>query len=99
MKRWRVSPPAMPVPRVTRSRGGSVTGEHGIGVEKIGFMNKMFTPTDLAAMKNLRDAFNPQGNLSPDKMLPVAGGCGEMATGEEVDVLLLRLPPGPVADF
>src|SRR6267142_29243 len=56
--------------------GGSVTGEHGIGVEKIGFMSKMFTPTDLAAMGNLRDAFNPQGNLSPDKMLPTAGGCG-----------------------
>jgi glycolate oxidase len=56
--------------------GGSVTGEHGIGVEKIGFMNKMFSETDLAAMKNLRDAFNPRGNLSPDKMLPTAGGCG-----------------------
>jgi glycolate oxidase len=56
--------------------GGSVTGEHGIGVEKIGFMNKMFTPSDLAAMKNLRDAFNPKNNLSPDKMLPTAGACG-----------------------
>jgi len=56
--------------------GGSVTGEHGIGVEKIAFMNKMFTPSDLAAMKNLRDAFNPRGNLSPYKMLPTAGGCG-----------------------
>jgi glycolate oxidase len=56
--------------------GGSVTGEHGIGVEKIGFMSKMFSPTDLAAMKNLREAFNPLGNLSPDKMLPTAGGCG-----------------------
>jgi glycolate oxidase len=56
--------------------GGSVTGEHGIGVEKIGFMNKMFSPSDLAAMKNLRDAFNPKNNLSPDKMLPTAGGCG-----------------------
>ena len=56
--------------------GGSVTGEHGIGVEKIAFMNKMFTPSDLAAMKNLRDAFNPRGNLSPYKMLPTAAGCG-----------------------
>jgi glycolate oxidase len=56
--------------------GGSVTGEHGIGVEKIAFMNKMFTQSDLAAMKNLRDAFNPRANLSPDKMLPTAGGCG-----------------------
>jgi molybdopterin molybdotransferase len=32
-------------------------------------------------------------------LLPVAGGSGEMAAGEEVDVLLLRLPPGPVADL
>ena len=56
--------------------GGSVTGEHGIGVEKIGFMSKMFTKSDLAAMQNLREAFNPKNNLSPDKMLPTAGGCG-----------------------
>jgi glycolate oxidase len=56
--------------------GGSVTGEHGIGVEKIHFMHKMFTDSDLAAMKNLRQAFNPRGNLSPDKLLPTAGGCG-----------------------
>jgi glycolate oxidase len=56
--------------------GGSVTGEHGIGVEKIHFMERMFSPSDLAAMKHLRDAFNPRNNLSPDKMLPTAGGCG-----------------------
>ncbi|HZL90174.1 MAG TPA: FAD-linked oxidase C-terminal domain-containing protein [Pirellulaceae bacterium] len=56
--------------------GGSVTGEHGIGVEKIHFMNKMFDDGDLTAMKHLRDAFNPKGNLSPAKMLPTAGGCG-----------------------
>jgi glycolate oxidase len=56
--------------------GGSVTGEHGIGVEKIEFMNRMFTPDDLRAMANLREAFNPRGNLSPAKMLPTAAGCG-----------------------
>jgi glycolate oxidase len=56
--------------------GGSVTGEHGIGVEKIGFMAKMFTPDDLAVMERLRRAFNPLGNLSPRKMLPTAGACG-----------------------
>ena len=56
--------------------GGSVTGEHGIGVEKIHFMSKMFEDGDLTAMKHLRDAFNPRGNLSPAKMLPTAGGCG-----------------------
>ncbi|MEQ8789416.1 MAG: FAD-linked oxidase C-terminal domain-containing protein [Pirellulaceae bacterium] len=56
--------------------GGSVTGEHGIGVEKIAFMKKMFTDDDLAVMANLRSAFNPLNNLSPDKMLPTAGACG-----------------------
>jgi glycolate oxidase len=56
--------------------GGSVTGEHGIGVEKLGFMSRMFTPSTLEVMGRLRDAFNPQGNLSPSKMLPTAGGCG-----------------------
>jgi len=63
--------------------GGSVTGEHGIGVEKIGFMEKMFTADDLAAMERLRAAFNPDGRLSPCKMLPSAGGCGmeQAATG------------------
>lgn len=56
--------------------GGSVTGEHGIGVEKIAFMQKMFTPSDLAAMERLRAAFNPTNRLSPDKLLPTAGACG-----------------------
>ena len=56
--------------------GGSVTGEHGIGVEKISFMRKLFTEDDLAAMEHLRDAFNPLNRLSPCKMLPTAGACG-----------------------
>jgi len=56
--------------------GGSVTGEHGIGVEKLSFMNKMFTEDDLDVMDRLRRAFNPDGQLSPGKMLPTAGACG-----------------------
>jgi glycolate oxidase len=56
--------------------GGSVTGEHGIGVEKIAFMAKMFNGDDLAVMERFRTALNPRGNLSPAKMLPMAGGCG-----------------------
>jgi len=56
--------------------GGSVTGEHGIGVEKINFMTKMFSDDDLAAMARLREAFNPDNLLSPHKMLPTAGACG-----------------------
>ena len=56
--------------------GGSVSGEHGIGVEKIGFMERMFSADDLTAMANLRTALNPTGRLSPGKMLPTAGACG-----------------------
>ncbi len=57
--------------------GGSVTGEHGIGVEKIDFMPRLFTPEDLAMMLRLRRAFNPEGRCSPAKMLPTAGACIE----------------------
>jgi glycolate oxidase len=57
--------------------GGSVTGEHGIGVEKIDFMPKLFSPEDLGMMLRLRSAFNPADRCSPHKMLPTAGACIE----------------------
>jgi glycolate oxidase len=57
--------------------GGSVTGEHGIGVEKIDFMPKLFTPEDLAMMLRLRSAFNPDNRCSPAKLFPTAGACIE----------------------
>jgi glycolate oxidase len=57
--------------------GGSVTGEHGIGVEKIDFMPRLFSPEDLAMMLRLRSAFNPEGRCSPAKMFPTAGACIE----------------------
>lgn len=56
--------------------GGSVTGEHGIGVEKISFMNRLFSPEDLAVMQSIHDCFNPHGHCSPGKMLPTSAGCG-----------------------
>ncbi|MEY3172461.1 MAG: hypothetical protein RLZZ436_374 [Planctomycetota bacterium] len=56
--------------------GGSVTGEHGIGVEKISFMPRLFSPEDLAVMADVRRVFNPDGLCSPGKLLPTAGGCG-----------------------
>jgi glycolate oxidase len=56
--------------------GGSVTGEHGIGLEKLSFMNRMFTESDLDVMTRLRDALNSGGLLSPGKLLPTAGACG-----------------------
>jgi glycolate oxidase len=56
--------------------GGSVTGEHGIGLEKINFMTRLFSEDDVEVMKRLRHALNPQGLLTPGKMLPTAGACG-----------------------
>lgn len=56
--------------------GGSVTGEHGIGLEKLNLMHRMFTEQDLDVMTRLRDALNTTGLLSPGKLLPTAGACG-----------------------
>jgi glycolate oxidase len=57
--------------------GGSVSGEHGIGVEKLEFMPKLFSTTDLDAMVTIRNVFNPEGRCSPGKMLPIGVGCIE----------------------
>ena len=57
--------------------GGSVTGEHGIGVEKVSFMPKLFSPMDLAAMVALRSVFNPNNLCSAEKMIPGGVGCIE----------------------
>jgi glycolate oxidase len=54
-----------------------VTGEHGIGVEKVNFMPKMFSPEDLAMMLRLRATFNPDNRCSPAKIFPTAGACIE----------------------
>jgi glycolate oxidase len=56
--------------------GGSVTGEHGIGLEKVNFMTRLFNEDDIAVMHGLRTALNPHGLLTPGKMLPTAGACG-----------------------
>jgi glycolate oxidase len=56
--------------------GGSVTGEHGIGLEKLNLMHRMFSEQDLDVMTRLHDALNITGLLSPGKLLPTAGACG-----------------------
>jgi glycolate oxidase len=58
--------------------GGSITGEHGIGVEKLGLMTSAFTPQTLAAMADVRDAFNPRGLCNPDKVVPSSRSCVEV---------------------
>jgi glycolate oxidase len=59
--------------------GGSVTGEHGIGVEKIDFMARQFSPDDLEAMRMLRRVFDPEGRCNPHKMFPGSKRCGDFA--------------------
>jgi glycolate oxidase len=50
--------------------GGSITAEHGVGVEKLSLMSRLFTDADLEAMARVREAFNPGGRLCPGKLLP-----------------------------
>src|SRR5206468_5643034 len=57
--------------------GGSLTGEHGIGVEKRGQMLLLFSPDDLLAMMRLRSVFDPEGRANPHKILPDAKACVE----------------------
>jgi glycolate oxidase len=59
--------------------GGSVTGEHGIGVEKIDFMDKQFTKDDLDAMRALRRVFDPEGRCNPHKIFPGSKRCVDFA--------------------
>jgi glycolate oxidase len=58
--------------------GGSITGEHGVGMEKDRLMPLLFSEADLDLMRRVRDAFNPAGLLNPDKILPATKGCGEI---------------------
>ena len=56
--------------------GGSLTGEHGIGVEKRGQMPLIFSPEDLLCMTELRTVFNPDNRCNPHKIIPTPGtGC------------------------
>lgn len=59
--------------------GGSVTGEHGIGAEKIDFMARQFSVDDLDAMRMLRRVFDPEGRCNPHKMFPGSKRCGDFA--------------------
>lgn len=50
--------------------GGSVTGEHGVGLEKRAFMPFMFTPDELAVMRKIKAVFDPEGVCNPGKIFP-----------------------------
>ena len=58
--------------------GGSLTGEHGIGTEKVNLMDTMFTSTQLNLMMELREVFDLHSLCNPNKILPTHAGCGEV---------------------
>jgi glycolate oxidase len=58
--------------------GGSITGEHGIGLEKKAYIGLLFNEADLDAMARVRRAFDPEARLNPAKLFPTPAGCGEV---------------------
>ncbi|MBI2207257.1 MAG: FAD-binding protein [Candidatus Rokubacteria bacterium] len=61
--------------------GGSISGEHGIGLEKADFMPFIFSAADLGVMARLKRAFNPTNLCNPGKIFPTKKSCGEVAVG------------------
>ena len=57
--------------------GGTVTGEHGVGVEKLNSMCVQFSAEELAQMLSLKRAFDPEGTLNPGKQIPSLSRCAE----------------------
>ena len=64
--------------KVCAEVGGSISGEHGIGLEKADFMPFIFSVADLALMQRLKNAFNPTGLCNPGKIFPTKKSCIEV---------------------
>jgi FAD/FMN-containing dehydrogenase len=57
--------------RACIAAGGTITGEHGVGLDKLPYMTELFTPSTLAAMCDLRAVFDPERRANPGKVVPV----------------------------
>jgi glycolate oxidase subunit GlcD len=66
--------------RLCLAAGGSLTGEHGVGLEKLEGMEWLFGPDDLATMCRVRDAWDPERRMNPGKTIPVRA-CRETRQG------------------
>ena len=62
--------------------GGTITGEHGVGLDKLPYMDQLFTAESLSAMCNVRDVFDPDRRANPGKVVPVHS-CKEWRRGRE----------------
>jgi glycolate oxidase len=66
--------------RLCVDAGGSITGEHGVGLEKRDFMSWIFSEDDLTAMARLKSAFKTNELYNPCKAFPTHKGCGEVSS-------------------
>jgi glycolate oxidase len=64
--------------RACLDAGGSITGEHGVGIDKKRFMGDMFSEDDLATFQRLRCSFDPLQRANPGKVMPTPRLCGEV---------------------
>jgi glycolate oxidase len=58
--------------------GGAITGEHGVGIEKMDGMCSQFSQSELKVFAQLRAAFDPKGLMNPGKLIPTLRRCVEL---------------------
>jgi glycolate oxidase len=76
--------------------GGTITGEHGVGIEKIDSMCVQFAPSELEAFFSVKRAFDPPGLLNPNKAIPTLNRCAEFG---KMHVSAGRLPHAGLPRF
>ncbi|HLR63440.1 MAG TPA: FAD-linked oxidase C-terminal domain-containing protein [Lentibacillus sp.] len=67
--------------------GGSITGEHGVGIEKSAEMRFIFSDEEMAAQTDIRHVFNPDDLLNPGKLFPEPGRCVEVKHEEKKEAI------------
>jgi glycolate oxidase len=78
--------------RLCVEAGGSITGEHGVGMEKRSFMEWIFSEADLAAMAKVKAAFGANDLYNPCKLFPTGKGCGEVSQAR-IERLMAQVGP------
>jgi glycolate oxidase len=78
--------------RLCVDAGGSITGEHGVGLEKRNYMSWIFTEDDLEVMARIKRAFGAGEHFNPGKMFPSSKGCGEVSS--RMQAAIAKVGPG-----